>query len=130
MVESGERDIVEVETAPEDDGELIKEEAVDQALEAQLRGELEAVERAEKRLEEGTYGLSETVRQRRADTRTRAAQRGSRGPSAPPRSRRRLERARGRVRLDARLRSGFSSPTVAAGRGGPGLGARRAGHRA
>ena len=51
-------DIVDVETAPEDDGEMIEDTAVDSALAAQLRAELEALERAEKRLEEGTYGLS------------------------------------------------------------------------
>jgi DnaK suppressor protein len=45
-------------TAPEDDAEVIEEETVDRALEAQLRSELEAIERAEQRLEEGTYGLS------------------------------------------------------------------------
>jgi DnaK suppressor protein len=41
-----------------DDGEVIGDEEVDDALIAQLRAELKAVERAEKRLEEGTYGLS------------------------------------------------------------------------
>jgi DnaK suppressor protein len=41
-----------------DDGELIEDEEVDDAVAAQLRAELEAVERAEKRLEDGTYGLS------------------------------------------------------------------------
>jgi DnaK suppressor protein len=58
-VTAGEKeDIVDVETAPEDDGEMIEDTAVDSALAAQLRAELEALERAEKRLEEGTYGLS------------------------------------------------------------------------
>jgi DnaK suppressor protein len=51
-------DIVNVETSPEDDGEMIEDTAVDSALAAQLRAELEALERAEKRLEEGAYGLS------------------------------------------------------------------------
>jgi DnaK suppressor protein len=41
-----------------DDGELIGDEEVDDAVAAQLRAELEAVERAEKRLEDGTYGFS------------------------------------------------------------------------
>lgn len=41
-----------------DDGEVIEEEEVDEALAEQLRAELEAVERAEKRLEDGTYGFS------------------------------------------------------------------------
>ena len=58
VIESEKQDIVEVETAPEDDGELIQDEAVDTALAAQLRAELEALERAEERLEEGNYGLS------------------------------------------------------------------------
>ena len=58
VIEDEKRDIVDVETAPEDDAELIEEESVDNALARQLRAQLEAVERAEKRLEEGTYGLS------------------------------------------------------------------------
>jgi DnaK suppressor protein len=45
-------------TAAEDDAEVIEEETVDIAIESQLRTELEAVERAEQRLEDGTYGLS------------------------------------------------------------------------
>ena len=45
-------------TDVEDDAELIEDEQVDEALAAQLRGELEAVERAEARVEAGTYGLS------------------------------------------------------------------------
>lgn len=49
---------VDTATAAEDDAEVIEEETVDRALEAQLRGELEAIERAEQRLEEGTYGFS------------------------------------------------------------------------
>jgi DnaK suppressor protein len=39
-------------------GEQIEEEEVDDAVVRQLRAELEAIERAEKRLEEGAYGLS------------------------------------------------------------------------
>jgi DnaK suppressor protein len=49
---------IDTETAQLDDGALIEEEEVDDALVAQLRTELEAVERAERRLDEGTYGLS------------------------------------------------------------------------
>ncbi len=49
---------VDTATAAEDDAEVIEEETVDRALEAQLRGELEAIERAEQRIEDGTYGLS------------------------------------------------------------------------
>ena len=53
-----ERAEIETATDPVDDGELIEEEQVDDALAAQLRRELEAIERAEARLREGTYGLS------------------------------------------------------------------------
>ncbi len=49
---------IDTETNAEDDGEMIEDEAVDDALAEQLRAELEAVERAEKRLEEGSYGFS------------------------------------------------------------------------
>ena len=55
---AGELEGIDVETAPEDDAELIEDEGVDTALAAQLRWELEAVERAERRVEERTYGLS------------------------------------------------------------------------
>jgi DnaK suppressor protein len=50
----------EIETSidPVDDAEQIEEEQVDDALIEQLRAELEAIDRAEKRLEEGTYGFS------------------------------------------------------------------------
>ena len=53
-------EVAEIETAadPVDDAELIEEEQVDDALAEQLRRELEAIERAEARLREGTYGLS------------------------------------------------------------------------
>jgi DnaK suppressor protein len=53
-----ELDEIDTESDPVDDGELIGEEQVDEALAVQLRAELEAVERAEKRLEDGTYGFS------------------------------------------------------------------------
>jgi DnaK suppressor protein len=49
---------VDTETNLTDDGALIVEEEVDDALVTQLRDELEAVERAEKRLEDGTFGFS------------------------------------------------------------------------
>jgi DnaK suppressor protein len=45
-------------TDPADDAELIEEEQVDTALAEQLKEELAAVERAEGRLREGTYGIS------------------------------------------------------------------------
>lgn len=46
------------ETNQSDRGERIEEDEVDHALEHQLRSELEAVERAEQRLKDGSYGLS------------------------------------------------------------------------
>jgi DnaK suppressor protein len=53
-------EIDEVDTDPNliDDGGTIEEEEVDDAVAEQLRAELEAVGRAEERLEDGTYGLS------------------------------------------------------------------------
>ncbi len=51
-------DEIDTSTDPDDDAEQIEEEEVDNALAAQLRAELEAVERAEQRLEAGTYGFS------------------------------------------------------------------------
>ena len=45
-------------TDPADDAELIEEEQVDTALVEQLREELAAVERAEERIRDGTYGIS------------------------------------------------------------------------
>jgi DnaK suppressor protein len=54
----GEKAEVETATDPADDAELIEEEQVDDALAAQLRRELEAIERAEARLRDGSYGLS------------------------------------------------------------------------
>ena len=53
-----ELDEIETATDPSDDAELIGETAVDDALARRLRAQLEAVERAEKRLEDGTYGFS------------------------------------------------------------------------
>ena len=49
---------IDTETESESDAELIEEEEVDDALATQLRAELEAVGRAEQRLEDGTYGFS------------------------------------------------------------------------
>jgi DnaK suppressor protein len=53
-------ELEEIDTATEvaEDAETIEEEQVDDALAAQLQAELEAVERAEKRLEDGAYGFS------------------------------------------------------------------------
>jgi DnaK suppressor protein len=48
----------ETETELAADSELIEEEEVDDALATQLEAELRAVERAEKRLEDGSYGFS------------------------------------------------------------------------
>ena len=57
-VRTGELGEIDTETNLVDDGERIEEEEVDDALRVQLRAELEAVERAERRLEEGSYGFS------------------------------------------------------------------------
>jgi RNA polymerase-binding transcription factor len=57
-VRSSELEEVDTATNPLDHGEVIEEEQVDEALASQLRGELEAVGRGEKRLAEGTYGFS------------------------------------------------------------------------
>jgi len=49
---------IDTEIEPETDAALIEDETVDNALETQLRAELEAVGRAEERVADGTYGLS------------------------------------------------------------------------
>ena len=54
----GEIEEIDADADPLDEGELIEEEQVDDALADQLRAELEAVDRAEKRFEEGAYGFS------------------------------------------------------------------------
>ena len=53
-----ELDGIETATDPDDDAELIEERARDEELAEPLRGRLEAIGRAEKRLEDGTYGFS------------------------------------------------------------------------
>ena len=55
---TSELDELDTATDLQDEGEVIEEEEVDQALVVQLRDQLEAVERAEKRLEDGTFGFS------------------------------------------------------------------------
>jgi DnaK suppressor protein len=57
-VRSSELDQRDTETELIADGQLIEEEEVDDAVATQLDAELRAVERAEKRLEDGTYGFS------------------------------------------------------------------------
>jgi DnaK suppressor protein len=57
-VRTSEIDEIDTGTDPFDDGEQIEEEEVDDALAQQLRAELEAIKRAEKRLDDGTYGFS------------------------------------------------------------------------
>ncbi|MGA8747066.1 MAG: hypothetical protein WB507_14545 [Solirubrobacterales bacterium] len=54
----GELEEIDADADLLDGGELIEEEEVDDAILEQLQTELAAVERAEKRLAEGTYGLS------------------------------------------------------------------------
>ena len=68
---------------PADDAGRLQEDEVDQALDEHFREDLAAVERAERRLEEGTYGLS-------IESGEPIPPHGSRrspGPSAPRRSR-------------------------------------------
>jgi DnaK suppressor protein len=57
-VRRSELDEIDTGTDPIDDGAQIEEEQVDEALAVQLRAELEAVERADQRLADGTYGFS------------------------------------------------------------------------
>ena len=57
-VHGSELEEIEQDTDPTDEGEQIEEGQVDDAVERQLRWELEAVERAEKRLTDGSYGFS------------------------------------------------------------------------
>jgi DnaK suppressor protein len=57
-VRSSEIDEIDTDTNPIDDSTSIEEEEVDDAVAELLRAELSAVERAEKRLEDGTYGFS------------------------------------------------------------------------
>jgi RNA polymerase-binding transcription factor len=60
LEEVRESEIEEIDTAVNvfDDGEVVEERQIDETLAEQLRNELQAVERAERRLEEGTYGFS------------------------------------------------------------------------
>jgi RNA polymerase-binding transcription factor len=57
-VRRSELDEIDTGVSLEDDAEVLTDTQVDDALAEQLRTELEAVERAEQRLEEGTYGFS------------------------------------------------------------------------
>lgn len=53
-----ELDEIDTATDPVDDSAVIAETEVDDALIQQLRTELDAIGRAERRLEDGTYGFS------------------------------------------------------------------------
>jgi DnaK suppressor protein len=57
-VRSSQLSEIDTEQNSDDDAETIVEEEVDDAVARSLRVELEAIERAEKRVEEGTYGFS------------------------------------------------------------------------
>jgi DnaK suppressor protein len=57
-VRESEQSEVDQDADPADQGEQIEEGEVDDAIKQQLRAELEAVGRAEKRLDDGTYGFS------------------------------------------------------------------------
>jgi len=54
----GELDEIDTATDASDNGELIEDGAVDEEIAETLRDRLEAIERAEERLKDGTYGLS------------------------------------------------------------------------
>ena len=54
----GENPETQQDSDPAETGERLQEGEVDGAVERKLRAELEAVERAEKRLEDGSYGFS------------------------------------------------------------------------
>jgi DnaK suppressor protein len=54
----GEIEEIEIATAPEDDAEQIHQGAIDDALEDRMRAQLEAIERAEGRLKDGSFGVS------------------------------------------------------------------------
>ena len=55
---SRESELSGLDQHPADDADRLQQDEVDEGLAEQLRDQLEAVERAERRLEEGTYGLS------------------------------------------------------------------------
>ncbi len=78
-----ESEVAGLDQHPADDAERLQGDEVDEALDAHLREDLEAVERAERRLEEGTYGLSIES----GEPSPPRASRRSPGRSAPRRSR-------------------------------------------
>jgi DnaK suppressor protein len=53
-----EEELSNLDQHPADDAQFLADEEVEEGLAERLREELEAVERAEARLDEGTYGLS------------------------------------------------------------------------
>ena len=55
---SRESELAGLDQHPADDADRLQQDEVDQGLAEQLREQLAAVERAEQRLGEGTYGLS------------------------------------------------------------------------
>lgn len=55
---SSELSEIDTEVSADDDAETLVEEQVGDAVAVSLRAELEAIERAEQRLEDGSYGLS------------------------------------------------------------------------
>src|SRR5437763_17115346 len=58
QVRKSELDEIDTDTSPSDDSGSNDEEQVDDAVAVRLRAELGAVERAEQRLEDASYGLS------------------------------------------------------------------------
>ena len=55
---SSELSEIDTEVSADDDAETLVEEQVGDAVAVSLRAELDAIERAEQRLEDGSYGLS------------------------------------------------------------------------
>ncbi len=54
----GDEELSHADQHPADDAQFLADEEVDEGLREQLQEELEAIERAERRLAEGTYGRS------------------------------------------------------------------------
>jgi DnaK suppressor protein len=54
----GEEELSHLDQHPADDAQFLHDEEVEEGIAERLREELEAIERAERRLEEGSYGIS------------------------------------------------------------------------
>jgi DnaK suppressor protein len=72
LVHDDDEELSHVDQHPADAGSELFESERDQGIAAQLRDELAAIERAERRLEDGTYGLSVESGERIPDERLEA----------------------------------------------------------